>query len=135
MIKLIADENFPCIYTFSNNYFFYQNISAQSTNTKINVGESLIIHSNILNEDRTILVYLPEGYSESKESYPVLYLTDGETHLVHTGGDVSLLSSPGIDYMPKLIIVGITNTNRQETLHLLHYMVLTVNFFRIPAFI
>src|SRR4051812_29636798 len=95
---------------------FSQNICAQSTNTKINVGESFSIHSNILNEDRTIMVYLPEGYSESDESYPVLYLTDAETHFIHTGGNVSFLSSPGIDYIPKLIIVGITNTNRARDL-------------------
>ncbi|MBV9962780.1 MAG: alpha/beta hydrolase [Parafilimonas sp.] len=100
----------------ANTICFFNSTAAQPANRKINVGESFTIHSNILNEDRTVLVYLPEGYSESNESYPVLYLTDGETHLIHTGGDVSFLSSPGIDYMPKLIIVGITNTNRARDL-------------------
>lgn len=95
---------------------YWQQGLAQTTSTKINVGESFTFHSNILNEDRTILVYMPDGYAESNESYPVLYLTDGETHFIQTGGTINFLSSPGIGYMPKLIIVGITNTNRTRDL-------------------
>jgi len=93
-----------------------QNSSGQTIISPINVGESFIIHSSILNEDRTILIYKPEGYLESNESYPVLYLTDGESHLIQMGGTVSFLSSTGISYMPKLIIVGITNTDRARDL-------------------
>lgn len=96
--------------------FFQQQDFAQPVSTKINVGESFTVHSNILKEDRTILVYLPDGYAESNETYPALYLTDGETHFIQTGGTVSFLSSAGIGYMPKLIIVGITNTNRARDL-------------------
>ena len=93
-----------------------QHILAQHVSPQINVGESFIIHSSILNEDRTILIYKPEGYTESNESYPILYLTDGESHLIHTGGIVNFLSSAGIGYMPKLIIAGITNTDRARDL-------------------
>ena len=36
-------------------------------------------HSNFLNNDRDILVYLPPGYSkENNKKYPVLYLQDGQ---------------------------------------------------------
>lgn len=96
--------------------FFEQDVSAQLTTMPINVGESFTVHSTLLNEDRTILVYSPERYSGSNESYPVLYLTDAESHLIHTGGAINFLSSTGIGYMPKLIIVGITNTNRARDL-------------------
>ena len=96
--------------------FGRQNSFGQTIISQINVGESFTIHSSILNEDRTILIYKPEGYLESNESYPVLYLTDGESHLIQTGGTVSFLSSTGIGYMPKLIIVGITNTDRARDL-------------------
>lgn len=34
-------------------------------------------HSNILNNDRDVLVYLPPGYSPDKK-YPVLYIQDGQ---------------------------------------------------------
>jgi len=36
-------------------------------------------HSNILGNDRDVLVYLPPGYSKEKsKKYPVLYLQDGQ---------------------------------------------------------
>src|SRR2546421_744469 len=35
-------------------------------------------HSDILNNERTILVYLPPGYEKSKDRYPVLYMNDGQ---------------------------------------------------------
>lgn len=76
----------------------------------ITVGESLVVHSATLQEDRTILIYKPEGYAESNARYPVLYLLDGESHLLHTGGMVSYLSTLGL--MPKVLIVGIASTNR-----------------------
>jgi predicted alpha/beta superfamily hydrolase len=104
--------NFLILFT---SLFIEQNILAQNGN-QINVGESFIVHSSILNEDRTILLYKPDGYAESNELYPVLYLTDGESHLIHTGGIVNFLSSTGIGYMPKFIIVGITNTDRARDL-------------------
>jgi predicted alpha/beta superfamily hydrolase len=35
-------------------------------------------HSDALGSDRDILVYLPPGYETSRESYPVLYMHDGQ---------------------------------------------------------
>lgn len=44
------------------------------------VFESLTVKSNILKMDRKFAIYLPDGYNESDQSYPVLYL-------LHGGGD------------------------------------------------
>jgi hypothetical protein len=75
------------------------------------VGQSQVIHSNILDENRTYQVYLPESYQQAVDrKYPVLYVLDGESNLLHTVGSVSFLSSKG--EIPELIVVAITSTVR-----------------------
>ncbi len=73
-------------------------------------GQSIRFHSKILNEDRQLLVYVPDGYQQSSVSYPVLYVMDGETHWFHIVSTSRLFSLLGT--MPKVIVVGVTNTNR-----------------------
>ena len=74
------------------------------------IPQKLTIHSNILNEDRVVWVRTPPNYEKTKESFPVLYLVDGPTHinLVASTMDFLLLG----DHMPPLVIVGIANTDR-----------------------
>ncbi len=75
------------------------------------VGQSQVIHSNILDENRTYQVYLPESYQQAVDrKYPVLYVLDGESNFLHTVGSVSFLSSKG--EIPELIVVSITSTVR-----------------------
>ena len=74
----------------------------------------LTIKSNVLGEDRVILVRTPAGYDKNKLSYPVLYMTDGDAHMAHTAATVEFLSRNG--RMSELIIVGITNTDRTRDL-------------------
>lgn len=82
--------------------------------TPITVGETLKLSSQVLKEERTLLVSLPANYARSTERYPVLYLTDGDAHLTHTRGTVDFLARNGL--IPNLIIVGITNTDRTRDL-------------------
>lgn len=78
---------------------------------KVVIGQKQVIHSNILNENRTYQIYLPQSYQwASDRSYPVLYLLDGEYNFLHTAGSVSFLSSQG--EIPELIIIAITSTVR-----------------------
>jgi uncharacterized protein len=75
------------------------------------IGQKKVIHSDILQEDRTYQIYLPESYNWALDrSYPVLYVLDGESHFLHTTGSVSYLSSQG--EIPELIVVAITSTIR-----------------------
>lgn len=75
------------------------------------IGQSQVIHSNILNEDRTYQIYLPESYNWALDrSYPVLYVLDGESNFLHTVGSSSFLSAEG--EIPELIVVAITSTVR-----------------------
>lgn len=75
---------------------------------------SLTLKSSVLGEERAILVRTPVGYETNKQSYPVLYMTDGDAHIAHTSSSVEFLARNG--RMSELIVVGITNTDRTRDL-------------------
>src|SRR5207249_708528 len=55
----------------------------------------LTIKSDVLGEDRTILVRTPAGYEANKLRYPVLYMTDGDAHIAHTSSTIEFLARNG----------------------------------------
>lgn len=76
----------------------------------ITIGSVHTLASKVLNEDRQIIISLPEGYKKSNSSYPVLYLTDGFQNIEHVRGSVELLTRTG--NIPPIIIVGIKSVDR-----------------------
>jgi predicted alpha/beta superfamily hydrolase len=56
---------------------------AQDPGEKVSIGEKTVVHSSILNEDRNVHVFLPEGYSRSQDRYPVLYILYSEAPDYH----------------------------------------------------
>jgi predicted alpha/beta superfamily hydrolase len=76
--------------------------------------QRLVVHSNVLNEDRVILVRMPAAAQRGKSRYAVLYLTDGDGHINEIGSTIDFLVNN--DRMPPLIVVGITNTDRTRDL-------------------
>lgn len=76
------------------------------------------LKSEVLGEERTILVRTPAGYERNGQRYPVLYMTDGDAHMLHTSGTVSFLARN--NRMPEMIVVGITNTDRTRDLSPTH---------------
>jgi predicted alpha/beta superfamily hydrolase len=46
---------------------------AQDQAEQLSIGKNETFRSEILNEERNIHIFLPAGYSHSRESYPVLY--------------------------------------------------------------
>ena len=74
----------------------------------------LNIKSEVLGEERVVLVRTPAGYDSNKQQYPVLYMTDGAAQLGHTIATVEFLTRNG--RMNDLIIVAITNTDRTRDL-------------------
>jgi predicted alpha/beta superfamily hydrolase len=76
--------------------------------------ETLRIPSKVLGEERTVLVSTPRGYAQGNARYAVLYLTDGDAHLLHTRATVDFLARNG--RMPDVIVVGVTNTDRSRDL-------------------
>ena len=78
------------------------------------IGETITLKSDILNEDRQILISKPAGYDQSSAKYPVMYLLDGNAHFHHTTGIIQFLTSIG--NMPQMIVVAIPNTQRTRDL-------------------
>jgi predicted alpha/beta superfamily hydrolase len=74
----------------------------------------ITLKSDVLGEERTVLVRTPAGYEAGKERYPVLYMTDGNAHMAHTASTIEFLARNG--RMAELIVVGITNTDRTRDL-------------------
>lgn len=75
------------------------------------------INSAILHEERTLNIYLPDGYTQNDTlHYPVIYLLDGsaEEDFIHIAGLVQFSSFPWINRLPKTIVVGIANIDRRR---------------------
>lgn len=94
------------------------NLYAQSDSTQISIGKKITIFSNVLNEKREIWISTPTYYSDNADTYPVLYLLDGESHFKHVSTAVEYLSSNL--RIPQMIVVAITNTDRIRDLTPLH---------------
>ena len=87
--------------------------------TQIGVVDSL--WSQTLEEHRPYLVYTPPSYSDttlSPQSYPVVYLLDGDAHFHSVTGLVQILGTGvnGTFVLPEMIVVAIPNTDRTRDL-------------------
>jgi predicted alpha/beta superfamily hydrolase len=82
------------------------------------LGTTFSIHSNILDEDRTCIISLPDSYhdSEEKESYPIIILLDGYTHFKTAASTVHFMSSSRNRnrLMPESIVIAIENVDRER---------------------
>src|ERR1043165_8621252 len=85
------------------------NTGYAQTHNRYSIGQIDTVHSAILNEERQLLIYLPEEYDTLKK-YPVVYLLDGESFFHSFTGIVSHLS--GSYVVPEMIVVELVNTNR-----------------------
>jgi len=84
-------------------------VFAQKDN-RITIGTVDTVYSKILGEKRAILVHVPKG--DKTEKYPVLYILDGEEHFQSAVAIDEQMSG----VTPPMIVVGITNTNRERDL-------------------
>jgi len=83
---------------------------AQDAEPFLSLGEKRELHSNVLDEQREIIVGVPAGYEGGDDTYPVVYLLDGPSHFHHTTGTARFLARNG--RMPDVIVVAIANTDR-----------------------
>ncbi|MEL6803136.1 MAG: alpha/beta hydrolase-fold protein [Bacteroidota bacterium] len=80
----------------------------------IQIGQSYTLTSAVLEEDRQLMVALPDSYEEQGErDYPVLYLLDAETNFHHTSACVDFLARNR--RIPEMIIVGLVNSEGNRT--------------------
>jgi predicted alpha/beta superfamily hydrolase len=81
------------------------------------LGIADTLASAVLNEQRAINIYLPDGYSpDSAATYPVIYLLDGgkDEDFIHMAGLVQFESFPWVNRLQPSIVVGIANTDRRR---------------------
>lgn len=91
--------------------------SQKISKTALTIGESITLESKILNESRTINIYLPNSYHpDSTKQYPVIYLLDGsvDEDFIHVVGNVQFCSFSWINIIPETIVVGIGNIDRKR---------------------
>ena len=80
----------------------------------VTIGKTASLHSEVLDEERPLLVYLPREDPPASTRYPVLYLIGGRDRFHYVTGIVGALSGQG--HIPEMIVVGITNTARTRDL-------------------
>jgi predicted alpha/beta superfamily hydrolase len=105
----------PFFYIF---IFSVQPLLGQSKKDRI-IENKFIIYSNILNENRTCLISLPETYndtSNTNKQYPLLILLDGYAFFKTAAGIIHFMSSDRNRnyFMPETIIVAIENVDRER---------------------
>ncbi|WP_257710574.1 alpha/beta hydrolase-fold protein [Gramella sp. MT6] len=107
--------------TFVILYIFLSGVQTTigQNKTDIVLGNKFVIKSNILDEERTCLISLPDSYNDSFEQtkkYPVIILLDGYTHFKTAAGIVHFMSSDRNrnNLMPESIIIAIENVDRER---------------------
>ena len=93
------------IYFFIILHLWQNNIYAQKDTSNYVLGKYKIIKSKILNEERRLLIRLPDNYKSSEDKYPVLYVLDGDWNFLIATAFVDVLASE--KRIPKIIIVVI----------------------------
>ena len=87
-----------------------KNNTSEKKSNQISIATKHVINSEILKENRDILISLPADYEKTTANYPVLVLTDGVQNIKHAIGSIELLTRTGS--IPPIIVVGIKSTNR-----------------------
>ncbi|MCW3169764.1 alpha/beta hydrolase-fold protein [Chryseobacterium sp. 09-1422] len=95
-------------------FTFQFTVSAQNGTVKpLTIGEIRTLKSEILKEERTLNIYLPQNFDKTK-SYPIIYLLDGSMNedFIHVAGLVQFFNQ--MYAMPETIVVGIGNVDRKR---------------------
>ncbi len=84
-------------------------LTIDSQAAAFNMGERITIKSAVLSQERELQVLLPEGYhANTKATYPVIYLLDGDYNFHGMSGMLDLLANKG-QLIPDVILVGIAD--------------------------
>ncbi len=83
----------------------------------ISIGVKIPLKSELLHEERSVRVSLPEGYDQyTKTTYPVIYVLDAENNFNYLSSVYHYLSKEPFGVLPQAILVAIANTNRTRDL-------------------
>jgi predicted alpha/beta superfamily hydrolase len=80
----------------------------------ISIGKvnRISLESKVLGDTRDLIIHLPNNYTKSNQSYPVLYLIDGNRHIEHAIVSTNLLQSQ--KRIPEQIIVAVSNNDEMH---------------------
>lgn len=87
---------------------------AQTDNASITSGNYRKIYSDVLHEERILLISLPEDYGKSDKTYPVLFKLDGDKENFLQAFSAAFYLFEMTDNAPDPIIIGIENTDRNR---------------------
>ncbi len=88
--------------------------NSEKADDRVTAGKYEKIYSTILNEERTLIIRLPQGYGATDHSFPVLYLLDAEWESGYLSSVAAAEYLEGYGLAPKMILVGICNTVRNR---------------------
>jgi predicted alpha/beta superfamily hydrolase len=91
-------------------FFLFITVNVLAQDGYLLVKDSL--QSKTLIQNRKLNVYLPEGYSNNKAKFPVIYVLDApgrDQHIVPTARFLSANNK-----MPQAIVIGVTNIDRNH---------------------
>lgn len=71
----------------------------------VSIGVRIKVHSQVLNEDRAVLVSLPEAYDRVRLRCPVVYVLDGSSLFLPTVAAARFMGDQGL--APQMIVVGV----------------------------
>lgn len=93
-------------------------LQAAQAGERLPGAEKITFRSRVLDEERTVLVRVPEGYESSPRRYPVLYVMDAEYLFPQATAAVQFLSELGYlggqHPIPEMIVVGVVNVDRDR---------------------
>lgn len=113
MKTIIQSLRLSIILTFSVVFLSNTHSTAQGEGSPVSIGTYRQLYSQVLNEDRTLLINLPEGYDETTIRYPVLYVLYGGQVRGYFAESVHIVDRlHGAGLIPPLIIVGVMNVDR-----------------------
>lgn len=105
--------NFKIFWVFVLMVFLFQEVFG-SEELKLNIGFRESIKSEILDEYRNIIIRLPDRYDESSDSYPVIYLLDGDVNLMLMAITVINRLTHYEAILKDMIVVAIENVDRSR---------------------
>lgn len=91
---------------------FATNSFSQLKEIENTVGKTILLKSEILNQDREIQIYLPENYHSSKEKCPVVYVFDSQKYFLNAVSYQQNLHF--VEETPGYIVVGIKTINSER---------------------
>jgi len=109
-------ERLACLIFLVTHLSCAASITVNQSEELLGTEEQLRIHSELLDQELELRVYLPEGYCQSESvAYPMIFFTEADRHMeflaTHLMGQISEAS------LPECILVGLPFVGMDDALH------------------